>query len=119
MMLTSKGDIVKVCRCLDGLHLATDVVVFCVIAKVRHSRVSRVISAKDVDSLLDTIWLVNVVDSDDSKSLVVSRISKCDARAGGNLELLNVFCGHIEINGDREQSSVSQSQVLDNTVELG
>ena len=50
------------CRRLDGLDLATNVVVLDLVAKVGNGRVCGVVRAENLDCLLYAIGLVNVID---------------------------------------------------------
>ena len=50
------------CWGLDGLDLATDVVFFDLVAQVCNGRVCGVVRAEDLDCLLHSIGLVDVVD---------------------------------------------------------
>ena len=62
MKLTAQSDVVEVGGGLDGLNLAADVVLLDLVAEVCDSRVCRVVSAEDLDSLLDLVRLVDVID---------------------------------------------------------
>jgi hypothetical protein len=105
---TAEGDVVKVGWSLDGLDLAADVVLLDLVAQVGDSGMCRVVSAKDVDGLLDLVRLVDVVDcsrvssscqitktlrltGDDGERLVVARIPEGDTGAGHDGEALDVF----------------------------
>ena len=65
MKLTAQSDVVEVGGGLDGLNLAADIVLLDLVAEVCDSRVGRVVSAEDLDSLLDLVRLVDVIDCED------------------------------------------------------
>ena len=50
------------CRRLDGLDLSSDVVVLHLGAQVSDGRVCGVVCAEDLDGLLHTVGLVDIVD---------------------------------------------------------
>ena len=51
---------------LDSLDLAADVVLLDLVAEVCDGRVRRVVSAEDLDSLLNLVRLVDVIDCEDT-----------------------------------------------------
>ena len=66
MKLTAQSDVVEVGGGLDGLDLAADVVLLDLVAEVCDGRVRRVVSAEDLDSLLNLVRLVDVIDCEDT-----------------------------------------------------
>ena len=60
--LTAEGDIVEVRRRLDSLDLAANIVVLDLVAEVRNSGVGRVVSTEYLDSLLDLVRAVDIID---------------------------------------------------------
>ena len=44
------------------MNFATNVVILDVIAKIRNRWMSWIVGTKDFDGLLDTIWLVDIID---------------------------------------------------------
>jgi hypothetical protein len=60
--LTSEGDIVEVSRCLDGLNLSTDVELLDSVAEVCDGWVSGIVGAENVDSFLDAVGGIDVLD---------------------------------------------------------
>ena len=58
--------VVEVSGGLDSLDLAADVVLLDLVAEVCDGRVRRVVSAEDLDSLLNLVRLVDVIDCEDT-----------------------------------------------------
>ena len=61
-MRTAQSNIVEVCWQLDGLNLASDVVILDLGTQVSDGRVCGVVCAEDLDGLLHTVGLVDIVD---------------------------------------------------------
>jgi tetrahydromethanopterin S-methyltransferase subunit A len=72
-----------------------------------------IVRAHDLNRLLDLIWLVDVIDSDDSERCIVTRIAECNTSSRGQTEAFYVCAGDVEGDGDREESTVRQAEVLD------
>lgn len=62
MLLTSKSNIVKMHRGLDRLNLSADVELLGFVAEVCNRRVCRIVSPKDLDSFLNLVRLIDIVD---------------------------------------------------------
>ena len=71
MQLTTKWDIVKMYRELNGRNLAPDVELFYSCSEIRHRWMGRIISAHNVDSLSHTIGPVNIVNYGKVSDLIV------------------------------------------------
>ena len=59
------------------------------------------------------IWLVDIVNCDDGKILVVTEVSKCDSCSTLQTQLFDLFLGHVQGNGHAEEVAIGQSVVLD------
>ena len=113
----AESDVVVVLRRLDRLHLATDVEVFDLRAEVGDGGVRRVVRAEDLLRLLNAIRLVNVLDGDDRKGLLVTRVAEGEARTGRDREVVDVFAGNVEGDGHGEQHAIRQAHGVHNATE--
>lgn len=114
--LTSIGDVVVVDGGLDSLNVASDVELLDVLVKVLDSRVSKIVVAKDLDSLLDLVGGVDVLNGQDGDGLVVARVAEGNSLVGLKGQSVNVLLRDIQVDGDGEESAVGEAQIVDNAV---
>ena len=103
-------DVVKVLRRLDSLYFTTDVVLLDVLALVGDGRVRRIVGAQDLLVLELEVGLVEVLDSQDGKASVVSRVAEGDSSALLETELLDLLLRDIESDGHGEEVAVLEAQ---------
>ena len=109
MGLTSESDIVEVGRGLDGLDLATNVEFLYTFVEVSNGWVSGVVGSENFSSFLNEIGLVNIVNCDDRKWFIITRITENNSRSRFDRELVNIFLRDIQCNGHGEESAVGES----------
>jgi hypothetical protein len=69
------------------------------VAEVCDGRVCWIIGAKNMNRLLDAVIGVNIINGDDCKCFVITRISESNASARHNAETLDI--GRRHVKGDR------------------
>lgn len=138
-MLTSKTDIVVVVELVDGLELTTDVEVLGGVVEVDDSRVLWVSTEDKFTFLLPVgrglagvpyqillslrvfqnllVRLVDVLDGDDSKVVLITEVTESDTSTRLDSHLLNVLLGDVEVDWHREEVSVNETGLSADTVE--
>jgi len=110
---TSKSDVVKVSGELDRLHFSPDVEFFHSLVEVGNCRVGDIICSEDLGSFFNLVKGVDVVDCEDSQCLVISGIEQSETHAGLQPEGVDLFPRNVQGDGDGEQCTICESQVLD------
>jgi hypothetical protein len=82
---------------------------FDAVAEVGDGRVCWIIGTKNMNRLFDAVICVNIINGDDCKCFVITRISKSNASAGHYAETLDISRRHVE--GDRhcKECAIRQS----------
>ena len=62
VLLTSKGNIIKMGWCLDSLHFATNIEILDSTTEIRNGRMRWVICAEDLNGLLHSVRSVYIFD---------------------------------------------------------
>lgn len=65
-----------------------------------------------------TLITLRIRTRDDSKGLVISRVSESNASARDDVESVNVFLGDIEVDWDGEESTVGETERGNDTVKM-
>lgn len=68
--------------------------------------------------LLGFVRPVDIVDGDNGQVTVVTEIAEGDARTGLDTELADLLPGNVEGDRDREKGTISEADILDNSVVL-
>lgn len=105
LTLTSVGDIVVVDGRLNSLDIASDVELLDVLVEVLDSRVSKIVVAKDLNSLLDLVRGVDVLNGQDGDGLVVAGVTESDTLVGLKGQIVDVLLRNVQVDGDREESA--------------
>lgn len=61
------------------------------------------------------VWLVHILDCDDSQIAVISEVAKGDASTGLDTQFANGLFRHVKADGHAEEVSIRKAQVLDHT----
>jgi len=116
LTLTSVGDIVVVDGRLNSLDIASDVELLDVLVEVLDSRVSKIVVAKDLNSLLDLVGGVDVLNGQDGDGLIVAGVTESDTLVGLKGQIVDVLLRNVQVDGDGEESAAGKAQIVDNTV---
>lgn len=117
--LTSVGNIVVVDRSLDGLNVSSNVELLDGLMEVLDSRVSEIIVSKDLDSLLDLVGSVDVLNSQDGDGVVVTRVAESNALVDLQGDAVDIVLGDIQVNWNRPEGAVGETEIIDNAVKFG
>lgn len=85
---------------LDSLDVASDVKLLDILVKVLDSRVSKIIVAKDLNSLLDLVRGVDVLNGQDGDGLVVAGVAESNTLVRLKGQGVNVLLRDIQVDGD-------------------
>lgn len=117
--LTSVGNIVVVDRSLDGLNVSSNVELLDGLMEVLDSRVSEIIVSKDLDSLLDLVGSVDVLNSQDGDGVVVTRVAESNALVDLQGDAVDIVLGDIQVDWNRPEGAVGETEIIDNAVKFG
>lgn len=67
-------------------------------------------------SKISLVWSVDIIDCDNSKVVVVTEIAESDASTGLQAKGIDLLLGDVEGDGDREEVSIDEAIVLNNSV---
>jgi len=112
----SVGDIVVVDGGLNSLDIASDVELLDALVKVLDSRMSKIVVTKDLNSLLNLVGGVDVLNGQDSDGLVVAGVTESDTLVGLKRQGVDVLLRNIQVDGDGEESAAGEAQIVDNTL---
>lgn len=112
----SVGDIVVVDRSLDGLNVSSNVELLDGLVEVLDSRVSKIIVSKDLDSLLDLIGSVDVLNSQDGDGVVVTGVAESNALVDLQGDAVDILLGDIQVDWDRPEGAIGETEIIDNAV---
>lgn len=116
LTLTSVGDIVVVDRGLNSLDIASDVELLDILVKVLDSRVGKIVVTKDLNSLLDLVGGVDVLNGQNSDGLVVAGVAESDTLVGLKGQSVDVLLRNVQVDGDGEESAAGEAQIVDDAV---
>lgn len=110
---TSKGDIVKVSGELDRLYFSADVEFFYSFVEVSDRRVGNIVCPEDLGCFSDLVKGVDVLNREDSQCLVISGVEQCETHTGLQSERVDLLLRDIQGDGDGEECTICESQILD------
>jgi hypothetical protein len=79
------------------------------VAEVCDGGVCWVVGTKNLNGFLNTVIGVNIINCDDCKCFVVTRIAESNASAGNYAETFYIRKRHIKGDRDGEKRAISQS----------
>lgn len=106
-------------RSLDGLNVSSNVELLDGLVEVLDSWVSKIIVPKDLDSLLDLIGSVDVLNSQDGDGVVVAGVAESNTLIDLQGDAINILLGDIQVDWDRPEGAVGETEIIDNAVKFG
>lgn len=129
--LTSQRNVIVVLQSPNGINLSSNVELVSSAEEVFHSRMF-LIAAKNLLGFLGPaelsmespflsssdllVWLVDILDVNDSQIAVVTEIAQCNACSRFYAELLDQCFGDVESNGHGEEVAVRKAVILNNAI---
>lgn len=110
----SESNVVVVHQTVNGLKLATNVVVTGRLEKVLDGRVVRR-ATKDLLGLNVLVGLVDILDSDDGEVTVVSEVTESNASTRLRTGFLDNLLADIKVDGHGEKVAICEAVVVANT----